>query len=120
MSTLPSVRRLSEPDRPWVRRAVQSAWGSIYVARKGQLLDASALNGFVASLDAVDVGLITLLQHGTEYEVVSISTTIEGHGVGRTLFSRAIDDARSRGCGRVWLTTTNNNTRAIAFTEVSG
>ena len=120
MSTLPSVRRLSEADRPWVRRALQSAWGSIYVARKGQLLDASALDGFVASLDAVDVGLVTVLQHGTEYEVVSISTTIEGHGVGRALFSRAIDDARGRGCRRVWLTTTNNNIRAIAFYQRLG
>jgi ribosomal protein S18 acetylase RimI-like enzyme len=117
---LPAVRRLGRADADWVRGELRRAWGSVYAARKGQVVDASALDGFVASLDCVDVGLVTVLQRGLEYEVVSISTTIEGQGVGRALMSRAIEDARSRGCRRVWLTTTNNNIRAIAFYQRLG
>jgi GNAT superfamily N-acetyltransferase len=116
----PSVRRLDGADADWARGELQRAWGSVYVARKGDVIDASGLQGFVASLDGVDVGLITVLQDGLEYEVVSISTEIEGHGVGRALFSRAVEDARSHGCRRVWLTTTNNNLRAIAFYQRLG
>jgi GNAT superfamily N-acetyltransferase len=120
MPALPSVRRVSQADADWVRDELERAWGSVYAARKGQVIDASPLDGFVASLDRVDVGLIMVRQHGLEYEVVSISTAIEAHGVGRALLSRAIQDAHSRGCRRVWLTTTNNNIRAIAFYQRLG
>lgn len=74
MPALPSVRRVSQADADWVRDELERAWGSVYAARKGQVIDASALDGFVASLDRVDVGLIMVRQHGLEYEVVSIST----------------------------------------------
>jgi len=33
---------------------------------------------------------------------------------------RCFEEARSRGCRRVWLTTTNNNIRAIAFYQHIG
>ena len=80
-----------------------TAWGSVLVARKGELLDVTAFPGFVAAL-----------------EVVSLSTTVEGKGVGRALLTRCVADARSRGCGRLWLTTTNNNVRAIDFYQRFG
>ena len=55
---LPAVRRLGRADADWIRGELQRAWGSVYAARKGQAVDASALDGFVASLDCVDVGLV--------------------------------------------------------------
>jgi ribosomal protein S18 acetylase RimI-like enzyme len=104
----------------WVRAELKRAWGSVYIARKGELLDASALKGFVASLTGADIGLVTVANRGLEYEVVSISTTLEGVGVGRALMKRAVDDARASGCRRIWLTTTNNNVRAIGFYQRFG
>lgn len=117
---VPSVRPLGRADFAWARSELQRAWGSVHIARKGELVDASTLDGFVATVDGVDVGLLTVRQDGLEYEVVSISTTIEGSGVGQALMSRAIHDARTRGCRRVWLITTNNNVRAIAFYQRFG
>jgi ribosomal protein S18 acetylase RimI-like enzyme len=117
---VPSVRPLGKADSAWARSELQRAWGSVYAARKGELVDASALDGFVATLDGIDVGLLTVRHDEFEYEVVSISTSIEGSGVGQALMSRAIHDARSFGCRRIWLTTTNNNIRAIAFYERLG
>ena len=97
-----------------------TAWGSVLVARKGELLDLTAFPGFVAALDGADVGLAVLAERGADYEVVSLSTTVEGKGVGRALLTRCVADARSRGCGRLWLTTTNNNVRAIDFYQRFG
>ncbi len=64
--------------------------GSLFVARKGELLDASSLEGFVASVAGADIGLLTVANRGPDYEVVSISTALEGAGVGRALMRRAI------------------------------
>lgn len=117
---VPSVRPLGRADFASARSELQRAWGSVYIARKGELVDASTLDGFVAMIDDVDVGLLTVLHDGLEYEVVSISAAIEGSGVGQALMSRAIHDARTRKCRRVWLITTNNNIRAIAFYQRFG
>ena len=35
-------------------------------------------------------------------------------------FEHCVDDARERGCRRVWLTTTNDNVRAFAFYQRFG
>ena len=117
---LVSLRPLGPADADWARRVLVSTWGSVLAARKGELVDASVLPGFVAAVDAADVGLAIVAPRGPEYEVVSVSTTVEGRGVGRALLQQCVDDARERGCRRVWLTTTNDNVRAIAFYQRFG
>ena len=122
MTPLPpvSVRPLESDDADWARRVLVSTWGSVFAARKGELVDTSVLPGFVAALDAADVGLAIVAPRGPEYEVVSVSTSVEGRGVGRALLRRCVDDARETGCRRVWLTTTNDNVRAFAFYQRFG
>jgi ribosomal protein S18 acetylase RimI-like enzyme len=115
-----SVRPLLPGDADWASQVLVAAWGSVLAARKGEIVDASLLPGFVAAMDAADVGLAVVAARGPEYEVVSVSTTVPGHGVGRALLQRCVDDARSHGCRRVWLTTTNNNVRALAFYQRFG
>jgi ribosomal protein S18 acetylase RimI-like enzyme len=115
-----SVRALQPQDRDWVDRTLANAWGSVVVARKAELLDASTFPGYAAIRDGDRVGLAIFCVRGDEYEVLSLSSAIEGKGVGRILMQHCIEDARSRGCRRVWLTTTNNNIRAIAFYQHLG
>ena len=95
-------------------------WGSVMVARKGELLDATTFPGFVAISDGDRVGLALFCVRGEEFEVLSVWAAISGVGVGRALMQRCFDDARVRGCRRVWLTTTNNNVRAISFYQRLG
>ena len=85
-----------------------------------ELLDASTLPGFVAVRDGDRVGLALFCVRGDEYEVVSVWAAISGVGVGRGLMQRCFDDARARSCRRVWLTTTNDNVRAISFYQRLG
>jgi ribosomal protein S18 acetylase RimI-like enzyme len=107
-------------DDAWTRAALEQAWGSVHVARKGELLDASELPGFVAVLEGKRVGIVLVAVRGQQYEVVSISAMVENKGVGRALMQRCFDDANRKGCRRVWLTTTNNNVRAFAFYQHLG
>lgn len=43
-----------------------------------------------------------------------------GPGVGRVLFDAVTGAARARGCRRLWLVTTNDNTRALRFYQRRG
>jgi hypothetical protein len=84
------VRALTDDDATWKRDALRRAWGETFVARKGELVDAFALDGFVA-LDGADrVGLLTHAARGDEFEVVTISVDFQGARGGRALM-----DARS-------------------------
>jgi len=110
------VRSVERDDRPWVVRQLEEAFGSVSVARKGVLIDASILPGFVATDDGGRrVGLLTYHAAYPECEVVTITSTEEGRGIGRALMDAVRDYAVAAGYRRLWLTTTNDNSRAFRF-----
>jgi ribosomal protein S18 acetylase RimI-like enzyme len=109
------VRPIERVDRPWVALRLEDAFGGVDVARKGVPIDASVLPGFVATDGGRPVGLLTHdVAHG-ECEVVAILSTERGLGIGRALMDAARDHAVAAGCLRLWLITTNDNTRAFRF-----
>src|SRR5918992_5970949 len=107
-------------DRSWVVRRLEEAFGGVTVARKGVLIDASDLPGFVATDGGQPVGLLTYdVAHG-ECEVVAIVSAEAGRGIGRALMDAARDHAAASGCRRLWLITTNDNARAFRFYQLWG
>ena len=116
----PLVRQIAQGDRHWVAETLVQQWTSTFVARRGELVEAAGLPGFLATLGGRRVGLALVDIKDREYEVVSISTTEPRRGVGRALMVRCVDEARARGCRRVWLVTTNNNLAAIGFYQRFG
>jgi ribosomal protein S18 acetylase RimI-like enzyme len=115
------VRPIERGDRPWLIRRLEEAFGGVTVARKGVLIDASVLPGFVAT-DGCGrlVGLLTHDAAHGEREVVAIISTEEGRGIGRALMDAVRDHAVAAGCRRLWLVTTNDNTRALRFYQLWG
>lgn len=118
--SIPLVRQIAPGDRDWVAKALVEQWTSTSVARRGELVDAAGLPGYLATLDGRRVGMILVDVKDRAYEVVAISTTEPRHGVGRALMERCFAEARATGCWRVWLVTTNNNIAAIAFYQRLG
>jgi len=109
------VRPIEPGDRPWVVRRLKEAFGGVTVARKGVLVDASVLPGFVATDGGWPIGLLTYDTAHDQCEVVAIISTEKGQGIGRALMDAARDRAGAVGCRRLWLITTNDNTRAFRF-----
>jgi GNAT superfamily N-acetyltransferase len=118
--TMIRVRPLERGDRPWVVGRLEDAFGDVNVARKGVLIDASILPGFVATDDGRPVGLLTCNAAQGECEVVAVISTEEGRGIGQALMDAVRDHAAAAGVHRLWLITTNDNTRAIRFYQMWG
>lgn len=114
------VRAMRGGDRPWVVGRLKDAFGDVTVARKGVLLDASVLPGFVATEGERPVGFLTYREVSDEHEVVAIISTEEGRGVGQSLMKASRERATAAGCRRLWLVTTNDNVRAIRFYQLCG
>jgi len=114
------VRPIDAGDLEWKVAALQAVWGGTEVARKGELIDALELDGFVA-VDGVDrIGLLTYALRGQELEVVTVHVDRAGEGVGRALMDAARNQASLLGAMRMWLTTTNDNVRAYRFYQQWG
>jgi ribosomal protein S18 acetylase RimI-like enzyme len=113
-------RALEPRDRDWVAAMLTAAWGSTLVARRGEVLDAATYPGFLVECVRGRIGLAIRSVVDAEYEVLSLTALVEGEGVGTALMKACFAEARSLGCRRVWLTTTNNNTSAIAFYQRLG
>lgn len=111
VSTRPGV----EADSAWIAETLVAGWGSTRLATHGELLDGTQLPSIVAESDGERVGLLTWYERGSELEVVTLQALRESRGVGQALMQAAFALARGRGSTRLYLLTTNENERAIAF-----
>jgi ribosomal protein S18 acetylase RimI-like enzyme len=114
------IRPLADADRDWVERLIVKRWGDRVVAGRGRIWRPAELPGFAAFEGADCVGLVTHELDGEACEIVTIDALREGAGVGTALLGAVVDAARSAGCARVQLLTTNNNVRALAFYQKRG
>jgi hypothetical protein len=62
------VRPIEHNDRPWVARRLEDAFGEVNVVRKGSLIDASVLLGFVATEGGRSVGLLLIRRRAGELD----------------------------------------------------
>jgi ribosomal protein S18 acetylase RimI-like enzyme len=111
-------------DRRWVRDELVRNWGGSEISSLGIWHHADLLPGFVAFMaeGGEAVGLVTHTPpvSGGGCEVITLSACVENRGVGTRLLRACVDRARSAGCTRVFLTTTNDNLRAVGFYQRRG
>ncbi|HEY6693043.1 MAG TPA: GNAT family N-acetyltransferase [Solirubrobacteraceae bacterium] len=89
-------------------------WSDV-VVRRGESIPVAGLPGFVAWLGDQRASLLTYAVRGSECEVVTLHSPLPGHGAGRAVMDAARGAAEAAGCRRLWLVTTNDNVRALAF-----
>src|SRR3954469_18376133 len=109
------IRPVESHERDRVRSIILERWGDETVVGHGDVMRPHEHLGLAATEDDRWVGLITYRIDGDTCEIVSIDALDEGRGVGSALVVAVADAARSAGCRRLWLITTNDNTRALAF-----
>ena len=112
-----SVRRLEAGDRTWLREALRDGWGDDAMAGHGELFLPADHEGFVSGDHA---GVVTYRIDGDACEITLIESFEQGRGVGTELLDAVVGEARSAGCSRVWLVTTNDNVHAQRWYAARG
>ena len=113
-------RRLHAADLPRLRQFWIDHWGGEEMIVRGRVYRPEQLDGFVIEDGEEWVALITFACEGDECEVTSLDSLREGLGLGSMLIDKAIEEARRRGCRRLFLITTNDNLYALGFYQKRG
>ncbi|MBO8172351.1 MAG: GNAT family N-acetyltransferase [Bacillaceae bacterium] len=113
--------RLDKDLRDRVREFYRRHWGAPVMVSKGSVHHIDHLSGVVAlSEDDEIIGLMTYSVREGECEIVSLNSLREKRGIGTRLLEKVVEEARQLGLKRVWLITTNDNTRALRFYQKRG
>jgi ribosomal protein S18 acetylase RimI-like enzyme len=114
------IRPLETSDRQWSNGLAARHFGSACVVSRGVPHDTTSLPGFVALRDGAPVGLLQFQVDGNAWEIVVLVVERPREGIGAALLDSALRAARSAGCSRLWLVTTNDNVTAQAFYDALG
>ncbi|MGH2850492.1 MAG: GNAT family N-acetyltransferase [Solirubrobacteraceae bacterium] len=114
------VRALRASERRWLAEHLELAWGSTTLVSRGRERDASELGVLVATAGDELVGLATYELDGDACQLVTLEAFRPQAGIGSALLAAVADHARSHGCRRLWLVTTNDNLDALRFYQRRG
>lgn len=115
------IEPLSDVDRPWAERLISRYFVSPQIVSRGRLHDVRGLPGLVAVDNGLPCGVLVYdPADPPNWEVLVLLAEPSRRGTGRLLLQAIVGQARTAGCKRLWLTTTNDNGSAIAFYQSSG
>jgi len=118
------IRAIQPDDLPFIREELIRNWHDTGIWSIGKRYQADELPGFIAVDDDKKdrLGLVTYFLHpgGWQGEVITLSSRRENAGVGGELLEAAVSAIRAAGCTRAFLTTTNDNLRALGFYQKRG
>jgi ribosomal protein S18 acetylase RimI-like enzyme len=117
---MPAPRRLSRDDLPRLRQFWIEHWGGEEMIARGNIYRPEQLEGFVIEEGGDWIGLLTFLVKDGECEVISLDSLRQGQGLGSRLIDQVIQEARTQGCRRLFLITTNDNLNALGFYQRRG
>jgi peroxiredoxin/GNAT superfamily N-acetyltransferase len=115
-----SVRPASPDDADFVLSELNRHWGGPEIWSLRRPYRADRLPALIADSRGQPVGLLTHTAPGAECEVITLSVVHNAQGIGSRLLEAAADLARDAGCTRIFLTTSNDNMRAIGFYQREG
>lgn len=108
----PSIRAAEPADASWIVHFLRERWGATTTVVHGESIDAARLPALIAG---DRIGLVTYRLLGEDGELVTINADPPGEGTGTALLEALVERLKILGCLRLWLTTTNDNLRALRF-----
>lgn len=117
---LVGFRQATDEDRVWIRHVLTERWAGPQIVSRGRVHQAVELPAYVAYSGSFRLGVATYHFEDDACELVSLDSLSEKRGVGSGLIAHVADEARSAGCKRLWLVTTNDNLNALRFYQRRG
>lgn len=114
------ISKLSKEDSILIASFMTDNWGSPMIVTKGMIFNTCDLPGFICKRDNKILGLITYNIDKKDCEIVTLNSQLNNLGLATKLINKVLKIAKQKGCKRVWLITTNDNTNAIRFYQKRG
>jgi GNAT superfamily N-acetyltransferase len=112
-----ALRRLTPEDLPRLRQFWRAQWAAEEMIVHGDVFRPEQLEGFV---NEDWTALVTYTIGRAGCEIISLDSLKEGGGTGTALIDAVAEEATRRGCPRLFLSTTNDNLRALGFYQRRG
>jgi len=114
------IHKVTPAERDWVLE-IARGWGADFIVSRGRKIYPAEIEGFCAAdSSGRKIGLVTYEITDDRCEVVTLDAFDRFVGVGTALLETVAETVRKRGCRRLWLITTNDNTDAIRFYQRRG
>lgn len=114
------IEPIIENDHDKIGTIVRDLWGDDTVAVHGELFETAHLDGFKTIEESEIVGFLHYQFRGSECEILTLASLKEGQGVGTALIHAIERLAKSNGCRKLSLITTNDNVHALRFYQRRG
>jgi GNAT superfamily N-acetyltransferase len=114
------IRPLNIKDRTWVADLLKEWWAGPKIITRGKVHYPDKYPGFIALVEEKPAGLVTYNIDDKDCEIVTMNSLAEKIGIGSALIDAVKDVAIKKGCRRLWLITTNDNTKALRFYQKYG
>ncbi|MCL1811853.1 MAG: GNAT family N-acetyltransferase, partial [Methanomassiliicoccaceae archaeon] len=102
-------------------RIAAGAWGSTRVAVHHELFDLRELPCYIAVSEKQEVlGYCYYRFSNDGCEIMAIESVSPNNGIGTALINAVLTKAKSENCERVYVNTSNDNTRALRFYQRRG
>ncbi|WP_068315282.1 GNAT family N-acetyltransferase [Polycladidibacter hongkongensis] len=115
-----TTRAIEESDRAQVIDLLVRRWTSPEILIDGEMVNGSALPGFIAFDDDELVGLVTLIKRESEWEILTLDSLRRWGGIGTQLLDRCVDGALEAHIERLMVRTSNDNLDAFRFYQRRG
>ena len=112
------IRKANISDASQINKYVKKYWKTNIIISKGKIHDIKSLPGLIPENNGEICGLLIYNIVGNECEIVSLNSEL--HGAGTALLKAIINHARRSNCSRLWVVTTNDNTKALRFYQKNG
>jgi len=107
------IINISPENRKQINDFIRSQWFSTDMVVRGEVIDMTILDGFVAVESEKIIGLATYKISGNECEIMSLDSLKGEQGIGTALVNRVIEVATKEKCTKIKLITTNDNINAM-------
>lgn len=114
------ITEINSSHKVMISSFISESWGSPISVSKGKIHNTTELPGFICIDNGKIKGLITYSITDKNCEIVTLNSDVKNLGLGTQLVNKVIEAAKVKGCRRVWLITTNDNTNAIRFYQKRG
>jgi GNAT superfamily N-acetyltransferase len=115
-----NIRPAEDDERDQIAKTLAERWGSPIVVSRGVRYDLREYPTLVADEDGDIVGIVTYAPAADSAEILSLDALRADRGIGTALLDAVIDVALRNRWRRLWLVTTNDNTKALRFYQRRG